>query len=218
VSLDQFQTDCFETCVPDKKQKRKKLNKQDVSTNKLKGTYNQSHVGSAVHLIRNPFDNIVSNFHCDFKGRWHSGKSYHGQKFTKDAEGFHQYCELQNDIHYKSTKSLWPKHVWQLGRNIPCRDFFYQYIQWHNHAFDLVRAKSWPVHVMHYEDYADNFNSTILELLIFLDLKWSGAATEYHSGDYISYYTPKERMEITTFMESTASSTTWATVISRYDL
>lgn len=55
--------------------------------------------------------------------------------------------------------------------DLPCHAEWFRYVQWHNRAYEVTRQRlGVDVHYLHYENYTDNFDETVQELLRFLQL------------------------------------------------
>jgi hypothetical protein len=98
-----------------------------------------------------------------------------------------------------------------------CHDEVIQYVEWHNHAFDMSEILGVPTLRFHYEDFEDNFNSTLSNSLDFLELPQRGEPLAFHSGHGYDrgFYPPEDRENIKTLMKQLATEKTWA-AISRY--
>ena len=98
-----------------------------------------------------------------------------------------------------------------------CHDEVISYVQWHNHAFDTSEMLGVPTLVFHYEDYEENFNSTLSNLLHFLELPQRDKPKAFHSGHHYnrSYFPPEDRDNIKKLAMQLASKKTWD-AISRY--
>jgi len=84
-------------------------------------TYSVSHVRKAVHLIRDPFDNVVSRFHLEQHGLAREGRAY-----TYDRTGFLEFCGmLEEKYGYEERHSRWKdEEALKLIRNVPCVSFW----------------------------------------------------------------------------------------------
>lgn len=84
------------------------------------------HVKRAIHLIRDPFDNVVARFHLDNKG--HPSEGYDDcasfKEYCKDRDALYQPGDLKMSQIADDVKALFP--------GLPCYDQFYQYAQWHS--------------------------------------------------------------------------------------
>jgi hypothetical protein len=181
---------------------------------KIKTTYNDATVKRAVHLIRNPFDNIVARLHMK-QHNWKSGDPSHRDRlkvFNKTREGFRAYCINEDS---KSALQDWnnPTMIFgadvakehnssglqvlvQHAKNTPCHAEFILYTRWHNFALKVLQRNHIPALTLFYEDYASDWEETAQRLFDFLALEPAkdGVATEFLAGKhYEDHYAPAER-------------------------
>jgi hypothetical protein len=177
-----------------------------------RNVYDYNEVDRAVHLFRDPLDNMVSRFHLAVNEllKKESNASLI-ERYSLDADGFERFCwdiTLYHDEHHDSRVD---KRALELIRDVPCHYDLFRYIQWHNLAFVTTNDNlNLPTHVMHYEDYGTDFDGTLQSLLEFLDLPNTGAKVPFRSGkSYRSYYSEDQisRMRSATMM--LASPLTW---------
>lgn len=174
--------------------------------------YPSRRVAKAVHLIRDPFSNVVSRFHLEL----HEGKS--AVNYTKDVHGFRQFCsELNAEFEQEERYVLFLEDpLLDLLVDVPCRGDFIRWIEWHNLAFSTTLDMEIETFVLHYDWYANRFDQTVKELLEFLEL---GAVADPHpfimGKVYDDYFTPEERGAVELAVHAMASKTSW-THVSRY--
>lgn len=176
--------------------------------------YDPSMVKKAVHLIRNPFDNVVSRFHHEYKmavaredNDWTSNYSY-------NSKGFHSWCDFQADK-YREEETKWftewtgRSDFMEVAKHVPCHAEFLKYVRWHNHAFYTTdEALKIPTLVVHYENFATDFDGTLDKLLKFYELPAEGDPREFHFHTY-PYYTDEERAATTEFLRILAAPALW---------
>jgi hypothetical protein len=182
-------------------------NQQSVIKNQLASvvSYPANNVKKAIHLIRDPFDNVVSRFHLERHG--HSA-----QHFASSREGFRAFCEQLNhayrvdediSVSVDETMLLW-------ARQIPCYAEFIRWIQWHNMAFIMAQEMSLQTYVLHYDWYSTRFNETIIGLLNFLHLDRRADPEPFLNGKvYHDYYDPHEMIMARNVIQALALSATW---------
>jgi hypothetical protein len=162
----------------------------------------------AVHLIRDPFDNVVARFHL------------HRKKFSKQLldkypntlEGFRDYCnnDLGKKYRTKETSFLPFKDIYGSIKNVPCHSDFFRYIQWHNLAFETTARQNLSSMIIHYERYTDNFNKTKDDLLQFLEQREVNKPPTFITGKtYRNYYTDKENAAVKLMFSKLANNDTW---------
>ena len=196
ITIDAFESGCQRTQIP------RSQNLVEVQT------YNMSvPVVKAVHLFRNPVDNLVA--------RWR-----HGQKtIDNDIPTFKEWCEkwdnLENSKMEEDAESKLPNH-WPLLKNLHCRTDWFLYIQWHNLAIEVTKKHNLEVLYMNYEDYETKFSETKRRLLNFLELPSAYPHPPFQSGkSYTEMYSLEQKKLAKEFAQAFASEETWA-MIKRY--
>lgn len=174
--------------------------------------YDTSEVDRAVHLIRDPLDNMVSRYHLGIHKVTKQNKTDLIERYTYTPEGFKNYCDDQSDVHDELTSIYVDQSVLKLIKDIPCHMDLFRYVQWHNLAFiateDFLKI---PTHILHYEDYNRSFHDSMQSLLDFLELPDSGAIEPFESGkSYRDYYTPPQIEALHNATVKLASSITWS--------
>ena len=169
--------------------------------------YDQSIVKRALHIIRDPFDNIVSRFHHAHKS--HKNNKDFVSRFPKNNDGFQEWCKEMDSQYGEEERALWDKEVFRSSRNVPCHSEFFRYIQWHNLAFSTLKGMNIPTLFVTYEDYGKNFDVNLFSILNFLELKLENNITDFHRGDYSKYYSLEQRIAAMDMMRFQASEITW---------
>eukprot|EP00550_Attheya_septentrionalis_P010305 CAMPEP_0198289168 /NCGR_PEP_ID=MMETSP1449-20131203/7461_1 /TAXON_ID=420275 /ORGANISM="Attheya septentrionalis, Strain CCMP2084" /LENGTH=437 /DNA_ID=CAMNT_0043987465 /DNA_START=530 /DNA_END=1843 /DNA_ORIENTATION=- len=181
-------------------------------------TYPEDMVKRAVHIIRDPFDNIVSRFHLHFKKKkrkWSGSDEEWDRNYPSNSTGFRNWCQYIDSKYQPGaeTTRFLSDEVRSLFKEIPCHSDFYKYIQWHNLAVEVTNNNmDLPTHVVRYENYAKNFNQTLNELMGFLHLDIVGASDipEFVPGrTYREYYTKKEKKAVLRLMKLIATKEAW---------
>ena len=176
--------------------------------------YNASIVERAVHLYLDPFSNVLTRFN-----------SNKNSKYPKSREGFLNWCHDYDDLYVKTSKSPYiiPEDVLKNNNDVLCHTEFYKYIQWHNHAIQVIRDRNLPYHTIFAEDFSNTTISgkTLDNLLEFLKLNqvnvgkpFGGIMTklEYSS----SYFTSTEIETILSFLKRYATEEVWTEISSKY--
>lgn len=173
----------------------------DVKT----GLASKDKIARAVHIIRDPFDNVVARFHLQRQILSHQHKTH----YPNTLEGFRNYCDdLGKKGRAQEQASLFYEDV--LDLDMPCRADFYRYIQWHNLAFTTTWDMSIPTLIIHYENYSNNFNSTKQDLLEFLEQDEVNDPPVFVTGKtYRHYYTKEEIDAVSTMFSKLALRQTW---------
>ena len=137
--------------------------------------YPRTRVKKAIHLIRDPFDNLIGRLHLSVKRKRRQGKS---EDEIKD--NLSDWCQYLDSKAQKEERSsgLFPPGYIDNFQHVPCHVEWFRYIQWHNLAFQSTRMKPFeiPVHYLYYDDYANDYNATVAAVLDFLELE------EYNTG------------------------------------
>lgn len=166
--------------------------------------FDQSLIGSFVHLFRDPFDNIVS--------RWHNHLSHAPTKYPQEVgkwenspSGFQAFCQGRDEYHQFHEAPSLPDELVKATQGVPCKTDFVRYVQWHNHAFRMTQVLQKPVHIIHYFDYRDDYNGTMYKLLNFLELPFASDGLDFHWRDYSDYFTAEQRNATIHFIKLYAS-------------
>ena len=171
--------------------------------------YGRSLVSKAVHLIRDPYDNVVSRFHLDYNKYVKANQTEMMDKYPKSREGFRSYCSDLGDRFNEDLGSKFYKDLDDV-KDIPCHADFFRWIQWHNHAFVTTWDMALPTLVMHYENYTTAFEETKNTLLDFLEQKQVHDPPSFVTGKtYREYYTEGEVRAIAAMIKKLALETTW---------
>jgi Sulfotransferase domain len=187
----------------------------------LISTYPDTEVVSAIHLIRNPFDNIVARMHYK-QSEWRRSSDPKEQQLadfiSSTTQGFMRWCQYLNFTEQKTRKwfnsSFWEEYMEQ----IPCAIDFYRYFHWHNLAVETIVMLPDPSVVLFYENYTTNFNTTTQELLNFLHLNHSkhSSPPEFMLGKtYPAWFTQKTKEDVRRLAMAVLSSSTW-TLLQHY--
>lgn len=167
-----------------------------------KNQYEESLVQKAIHIIRNPLDNIVSRFHLVKKLSKKKDETFN---FTDDADGFQNWCYEWDQTFNKEEEEQIDEIFLQDLPEIPCHADFYRYVQWHNLAFDIIEEMSLPLHILYFEDFEEDFNRTKDEILQFMEAKEVSIESKRRpmfipGKKYEHFYTPKQIKAIRKFV------------------
>lgn len=182
--------------------------------NLVKVFYDPNVARKTVHLVRDPFDNIVARFHFTYKE--HKTHSDVGWSYPYDKNGFKAWCQYM-DARYPSKESQYfTQEILDAIQDVPCHGEFYQYIQWHNNALTVPNALKIPSLVLYYEDFHYSLDEKMNGLLDFLELPKVGKVTEFKwKGGYDDHFTPEERVAIQKFIKMMATPEAWQ-MLERY--
>lgn len=204
-----FRSKCFMTKWVD-------FNETTGNMDRVFASYEPDRLTKAIHLFRNPFDNIVSRFHLEqlIPDRL-------AAQYPKSREGFREYCRETDSLYSANEKRILflSEALIQLMKNVPCHSDFFRYVEWHNLAFVTTRDLELKTHVLHYEWYKTNFKATIKGVLDFLELPMHkhGEFTPFIVGKEYDYYTVEERQAVAKAFKMMASPDTWSQVQHYFD-
>ena len=189
---------------------------------------NNPHLAKMIHLVRNPFDNIVSRYHLARK-LWQArlkDKPHELQKWLdlhpNNATGFVRWCDEMdttygspfaarktdignNDYHHQMVSAV----------DLTCQGEWFRYIQWHTLALDTLELSSdLPSLTIYYEDYSGDWNATVEKILDFLEvprpLENQTAVREFISRPpYDEYYTHDHRKQARNLVKKLSSDKLW---------
>ena len=172
--------------------------------------YDRSLVSKAVHLIRDPYDNVVSRFHLSYNRFANTNQTEMMAMYPKSREGFRSWCrDLGEHFNEDEKGSRFYEHLGDV-KDIPCHADFFRWVQWHNHAFTTTWDMALPTLVMYYEDYTTAFEETKNTLLDFLEQKQVHEPPPFVSGKtYRDYFTEDEVKAIAAMLKNLAMEVVW---------
>ena len=91
--------------------------------------YSPDLVKKVVHIVRDPFDNVVARFHLDRYAKTESWlKEYPANKL-----GFQKWCNgIDDDNNMLMSHKFVDNDLRKAFSGVPCRAEFFRYVQWHN--------------------------------------------------------------------------------------
>ena len=166
----------------------------------LEQIYDGTIVDRAVHLFRNPFDNLV--------GRFHLSQKRQGTSYSNDGDGLMQWCRAF-DAHARDDE-LRSGHIPQKFMDTPCHGEWFRYVHWHNRAHDVTKKYKIPVHVLHYEDYSRDYNRTVEKLFKFLELETEYPCKDFVPGkSYFNFFDDAYRKQAMDMARALSSPSVW---------
>ena len=166
-------------------------------SHKTEVSYDPHLAQRAIHLLRNPFDNIVSNFHLERNEKKKMGRQDWLQRYPNTILGFKTYCQDLDSRHTmeESTIRFLPPSIVQLFSHVPCHAAFFIFIQWHNLALQVQQHLHLPTLYIYYEDYDRDWNGTTKKMIDFLDFTpvEENIPPFVRGKNYTEYYTASER-------------------------
>jgi hypothetical protein len=188
----------------------------DVFGGKQKTMYDASIVDKAVHLVRDPFDNVVSRFHL--KRNQKQGNATWLAVYPNSIEGFRNFCAYVNTrlhtaeekvpvVGEKSNINVLVKYREQ----IPCYSDFVRYVLWHNHAIETIDELGIEQMTLYYENYGINHRETTAKLFQFLGLTHESEGDHFRGSEryYRGYFTSDEIEAVEELVKDIASKETW---------
>ncbi len=169
-------------------------------------SYSPDLVQRAVHIIRDPFDNIVSRFHLMRENFSMRNQTELVVKHPKTKAGFRSYCKYMDERIHQEHIELSDEGM----KDIPCWSDFFRYIQWHNLAFTTTEDLHLSTLIIHYEDYSTMLDRTKDALLTFLNQDEIHDAPPFETGkSYREYFTKEEIQAVSRMFSKLASQKTW---------
>jgi len=182
--------------------------------------YNASLVQRAIHLIRDPFDNVVSNFHLEQHEKTKKKDESWLKKYPNNPEGFQSWCSMIDSrfIDEEKKSDSISEETIEMFERVPCHGDFYRYAQWHNLALKVIRKMKLPTLVMHYENFEKKYEKWAEDLLGFLQLPRNGELPEFIAGkSYKTEFFTGEQLNATmALIRSLSSDESWA-LLKRYE-
>jgi len=177
----------------------------ECNNNGIRTSYEKNIVPSkTIRLVRNPLDNVVSNFH-----HWQMKQRRQNKTaLTDDDRGFKQYCRIQNekyDAIPANEKKPKLKKVQDFFAVIPCHQSFFRYVQWHNNAERITQ----PTLVVYYDDYERDFEQTTKDILLFLEIDAMFPKPIFKAGKTYDFFTAKERKAVWNLVKTMALPSFW---------
>jgi hypothetical protein len=188
---------------------------EDGTYARVFGQYKPDRVIKAIHLIRDPFHNIISRFHLDYEI---SGRK--ANEYEKSRDGFRSYCRSIDTLYSANEDRVHflDDEILNVIRTVPCHEDFIRYIEWHNLAFSTADDLGIPTYVLHYEWYQTRYETTVQELLSFLALEQKGGTVPFHPSTFYDYFTTEERVALKKAYQMMSSSRTWVHIAQYFEL
>jgi hypothetical protein len=173
-------------------------------------------VSKAIHLIRNPFYQIVENFEEDYKSSL-KDKEWR-DKHPNDREGLLQWCK-DADSELNAAEFIGSATTVRMIQDTICANQILEYSLWHNRAFEVVEELKLEGKVVHYEDFTDSKLETTLDAMVdFLELSPKlKMPTQRIPKDPESFFSTQERKDMKDLVKRLASEQTWEYVKDYFD-
>jgi hypothetical protein len=171
--------------------------------------YDSSVPSKAIHLFRNPFDNLVARFHLHLKRHAIDEKM---DVTLTDLEGYHRWCKRVDAKYAEQDRIVFHGPLRKLMDSLPCHADLYRYVQWHNHAIATSKKLDLPVHYVYYEDYSKTatYNATVHSILDFLEAPAVLSPLEFTVGhNYATYYSDRHAKMAARLAKALATPECW---------
>ena len=176
-------------------------------------------------MVRDPMANVVSRFRSLRLFR----EAMVGKVNYQDGSaGFHTFCADMDKENVKEEEvtRYFPVEIMELLADVPCRDEFFKYMQWHNLAGQETEFRSYPSMVLYYEDFeGDGLEASVRSLGSFiglldekdkLDLSDQSKLPNFLGANmYRDYYSDKQIVAIWKFLEAASFPNTW-NILAKY--
>lgn len=168
--------------------------------------YNPELVKSAVHLYRDPFDNIVLRFWAERETMAAGNHLTWLQRYPPTHAGFQSWCNDRDAEWYDVENAWYGAETMQKAEGVICRQEFYKYIMFHNNIVRTRLAYNLPTFVLKYEDFFLNYEKTLSNIVSFLGLPMLREPPEkdVQVGFSERYYTDENREAAKNLMRSLA--------------
>jgi hypothetical protein len=131
---------------------------------RIEAIMDPTRVARVVHLIRNPFTNIVARFHLEGRNmmqRAIDSDAAESDEETAQAEessaatgetprepivlprnatGFATFCRTLDERYAPDEERVFDSKLFKLMQVVPCRAEFYKYVQWHNYVGKILAS------------------------------------------------------------------------------
>lgn len=176
--------------------------------------YPPERVAKAIHLIRNPFHNIIARYHLEHRHKGYKDKQEWLDDHPNDMAGLQKYCADLDEQYREEDETYFGKDKVPLA---PCHGEFFKWTQWHNLAIEGVKLiekdHEVPTLTIYYENYSKNFNQTVDQILDFLELSQDGVLREFSArSDYDGYFSDEQVRNVRKLVKRVASDKTWSLV------
>ena len=204
-----FRSKCFVT-------KYLKFYEETSNMDRFFASYEPDRLTKAIHLFRDPFDNIVSRFHMEREDPYKLAAQY-----SNSREGFREFCKESDSLFSANEKRVLflSQELIEIMKDVPCHSDFLRYVEWHNLAFVTTRDLQLNTHLLHYDWYNTDFEGTVKGLLDFLELSVhkNGVFTPFIKGKEYDYFTPEEKRAVAKAFKMMASPDTWSQTKQYFD-
>ena len=138
--------------------------------------YDHMLVKKIIHLVRNPFDNIINRFHREYNFHATNNDFEFTKDFPMSKRGFYNWCSYLAEKYQDRDQRFFVQNygfeAWTLASQVPCYSEFFKYIQFHNHAGYTKRSMNVPSFEVHFENLLHRMEPSIQSMLTFAGLEF----------------------------------------------
>lgn len=179
----------------------------------LMHSYDPKLVKKMVHIFKNPFNNVVSRFHHEYKSIVQKFITSERFEYTYDKDGFQAWCKMQDGKFSEEEKQAYGSNIFPLTKNVPCHAEFYRYVQWHNLAFDTAATLNIKAYAFNYEDYGSMLHDRVSGLLEYLELPMVDQDfSPYYGSNVRDHFLDEQIDAVAIFIRALANEHTWGLV------
>jgi len=177
----------------------------------LEYVYDNNNIDRLVHVMRDPFDNVVGRFHE--VRRHHSDDTKWLAFHPNTPQGFKAWC---TDMDSNTTMAALEEDSFLITSmtkkdmmGVPCRDEFFKYFQWHNLAVGMGLLNNYESLEIYYEyletnKYRKEYADLIADFLS-METQENWTVPKFNGiNKYRSWYSDDEIKSVTKLMENLA--------------
>jgi len=175
------------------------------------GKVDTERVRGVIHLIRNPFTNIVARYHLERRHLVQKNPALELQ-LPNNATGFQRWCRYLDEAYGENEAEVLPEKIVSLMKDVPCRAEFFKYAQWHSRLVDVLPQLGKTLTV-HYSDYEMRFNETVSSIMDFLQQQVTQPIRPFRPlPTYSDHYTDAQRKAARKLVKVVSSSEVWSMI------
>lgn len=177
-----------------------------------KEAYPLSLVDRSIHLVRNPFDNIVSRMHHALSHPDNLGIGESDIEAMRDPEtGLRAWCAYVDKTFERVVPpTLKQREDGDFLFTVPCHADFIRYVMWHNMALEMTERLDMPSLTLYYESYTSDFDGTVAEIAGFLEQALVAKPSPFMLGkNYLDLFDEEHIRDIERLVRSLASVGCW---------
>lgn len=178
--------------------------------------YTPSDIKKMIHLIRDPYDNVVARF-ASYLGLMRANRPdlKIDEKFPYNPDGFKNWCAFQ-DRGFNAVEMKWlPIAIREVAKDVPCRQEFVKYARFHSNAFLMARFRQIGYQVVKYDDFAKNQTKALMKMNDFLghetiETNFEQVIPNDGIWNFREYYTNEDRVNIEKLLRNLSQPPVWA--------